>query len=214
MSPLIFVYLFFAGTLISLYTNKKLVKFYKNKWIMYGFVLFSGLAANQLYDYYKSAPPEPEKTSFENQSILADNNTLYESSHGYLIMIPKGYRYLASTDPTASIYAEKKSEDKKNSNTITVSIIKAKGSLNEMMPDLIKKLKDKYSGFNYSETTNHSQDKLLRFTFKVNEDKNFGVMRFISNNGLLYNLTAIAKNPPSDSFPNELELSIQSFKVK
>ncbi|UOD35199.1 hypothetical protein DSN97_02345 [Deferribacteraceae bacterium V6Fe1] len=214
MSPLIFLYLFFAGTLISLYTNKRLVKFYKNKWIMYGFVLFSGLAANQLYDYYKSTPSEPEKVSFETQSILADNDTLYESTHGYVILIPKGYRYLAAVDPTASIYAEKKSDDKKNSNTITVSIIKAKGSLNEMMPDLTKKLKEKYSSFNYLETTNHSQDKLLRFTFKLNEDKNYGVMRFVVKDGLLYNLTAIAKNPPTDSFPEELESTIQSFRLK
>lgn len=213
MNSLIFVYLFFAGTMISLYTNKRLVMFYKNKWIMYGFVLFSGLAANQLYDYYKSVTSEQKEVSFEAQSILSDNNTLYISPHGYSIVIPKGYRYLASVDPKSSLYAERRTKDEKSKNILTVSIINTKGSLNEIMPDIIKKLKEKYIGFSYSETTNHSQDKLLRFTFKKDQDKNYGLMRFIVSEGLLYNATAIAKNPLLESFPDELESTIQSFKI-
>lgn len=214
MNPLTLVYLFFAGTFLSLYFNKKLVKFYKNKWIMYGFVLFSGLAANQIYDFYKSQTNAPEKVSFEAQAIIAENDLLITSSHGYSVIVPAGYKYITSNDALASLYAEKKSSDNKSSSTIAITVTEAKKPLSKMMPGLVEKLKKNYNDFNYSEKTKSSEDKVLRFSFKTDENKNYGLIRFIVRDKLLFTITTLSKNPGNNSYPPELEKAVESFAIK
>jgi hypothetical protein len=217
MKPILFVYLFIAGTFLSLYFNKKLIKFYKNKWIMYGFVLFSGLAANQIYEYIKQVDVESKKFSFENESILAEKDTVLSITNSFSILIPKGYRYIVNAEGKTGVYAEKRENDNNTLHAITLSVYKSKEPLDKIISNTVEELNKKYKDVSYTVKTFHSNDKVLRFKFKMEDTSNFGIMRCVIKDSVLYSLLVLSKNSAENytlqKVSEDLERVVETFSL-
>lgn len=213
MQPILFVYLFIAGTFVSLYFNKKLIKFYKNKWIMYGFVLFSGLAANQIYEYVKETNLETKKTAFETESILAEKDITLSIPDSFSILIPKDYRYIVNPQGKPGLYAEKKENDNKTLQAITLTVSEAKEPLDKVISNMIEALNKRYEDVSYTEETFHSNDKILRFWFRLEDTKNFALMRCVIKDNVMYSLLALSKNPTEGKISKDLERVVNTFST-
>lgn len=214
MEPILFVYLFIAGTFLSLYFNKRLIKFYKNKWIMYGFVLFSGLAANQIYEYIKQVDVESKKFSFENESILAEKDTVLSITNSFSILIPKGYRYIANVEGKSGVYAEKRENDNNTLHAITLTVYKSKEPLDKIISNTVEELNKKYKDVSYTVKTFHSNDKVLRFKFTMEDASNFGIMRCVIKDNMLYSLLVLSKNSTEQKVSEDLERVVETFSIK
>jgi hypothetical protein len=214
MEPILFVYLFIAGTFLSLYFNKRLIKFYKNKWIMYGFVLFSGLAANQIYEYIKQVDVESKKFSFENESILAEKDTVLSITNSFSILIPKGYRYIANVEGKSGVYAEKRENDNNTLHAITLTVYKSKEPLDKIISNTVEELNKKYKDVSYTVKTFHSNDKVLRFKFTMEDASNFGIMRCVIKDNMLYSLLVLSKNSTEQKVSEDLERVVETFSLK
>lgn len=214
MELMLFVYLFIAGTFLSLYFNKRLIKFYKNKWIMYGFVLFSGLAANQIYEYIKQVDVESKKFSFENESILAEKDTVLSITNSFSILIPKGYRYIANVEGKSGVYAEKRENDNNTLHAITLTVYKSKEPLDKIISNTVEELNKKYKDVSYTVKTFHSNDKVLRFKFRMEDANNFGIMRCVIKDNLLYSLLVLSKNSTEQKVSEDLERVVETFSLK
>jgi len=214
MEPMLFVYLFIAGTFLSLYFNKRLIKFYKNKWIMYGFVLFSGLAANQIYEYIKQVDVESKKFSFENESILAEKDTVLSITNSFSILIPKGYRYIANVEGKSGVYAEKRENDNNTLHAITLTVYKSKEPLDKIISNTVEELNKKYKDVSYTVKTFHSNDKVLRFKFTMEDASNFGIMRCVIKDNMLYSLLVLSKNSTEQKVSEDLERVVETFSIK
>jgi hypothetical protein len=214
MELMLFVYLFIAGTFLSLYFNKRLIKFYKNKWIMYGFVLFSGLAANQIYEYIKQVDVESKKFSFENESILAEKDTVLSITNSFSILIPKGYRYIANVEGKSGVYAEKRENDNNTLHAITLTVYKSKEPLDKIISNTVEELNKKYKDVSYTVKTFHSNDKVLRFKFTMEDASNFGIMRCVIKDNMLYSLLVLSKNSTEQKVSEDLERVVETFSLK
>lgn len=214
MEPMLFVYLFIAGTFLSLYFNKRLIKFYKNKWIMYGFVLFSGLAANQIYEYIKQVDLESKKFSFENESILAEKDTVLSITNSFSILIPKDYRYIVNVEGKTGVYAEKRENDNNTLHAITLTVYKSKEPLDKIISNTVEELNKKYKDVSYTVKTFHSNDKVLRFKFTMEDANNFGIMRCVIKDNMLYSLLVLSKNSTEQKVSEDLERVVETFSIK
>jgi hypothetical protein len=147
---------FAAALFLKFYYTSKMSRFYKKKWVIVVcsfMMLYSIIGVINAYrNYAQSRPPTKEdlQKSIAANSILVNQDFVFNAPDGYTMVVPAGYAYTAFSSGAISMIALKKQAQSSTQSAIVVSRQQGSEELEGLIKDTIKLLKRKNSTYAFS----------------------------------------------------------------